>query len=150
MAEPFSVVTVDLDHFKTINDTWGHHAGDAVLKATADTLQANVRAVDVVGRVGGEEFMAVLEACPAGTSAITAQRLREAIAAAPVPVEGGVDVAVTASVGVATVSPQDRDIEQMLRRSDAALYRAKREGRNRVCVASDDNPVAPDPSGSPA
>ncbi|HMW22139.1 MAG TPA: GGDEF domain-containing protein [Burkholderiaceae bacterium] len=138
MAEPFTVVTVDLDHFKSINDTWGHHAGDEVLKAAAGKLVASLRAVDVVGRVGGEEFLAVLEACPSGTSLATAERLRQAIGAEAVPVDDGLTVAVTASVGVATVLPTDSDIGQMLRRSDAALYRAKREGRNRVCVASDD------------
>lgn len=138
MAEPFTVVTVDLDHFKLINDTWGHQAGDAVLKATAGKLAANLRTADVVGRVGGEEFLAVLEACPSDTSAATAERLRQAIGAEAVPVDSDVTVAVTASVGVATVLPTDSDIRQMLRRSDAALYRAKREGRNRVCVASDD------------
>jgi len=139
LAEPFTVVTVDLDHFKNINDTWGHHAGDEVLKATAGKLQAHVRAADVVGRVGGEEFLAVLEACPAGPSAIRAERLRQAIGADAVPIDGGVSVAVTASIGVATVSAADTDVTQMLRRSDAALYRAKREGRNRVCMAGEDN-----------
>jgi diguanylate cyclase (GGDEF)-like protein len=137
MAEPFTVVSVDLDHFKTINDTWGHHAGDEVLKAAAGKLVANLRAVDVVGRVGGEEFLAVLEGCPAATSTLTAERLRQAIGAEKVTVDEKVQVAVTASVGVATVSPADSDLGQMLRRSDAALYRAKREGRNRVCVATD-------------
>lgn len=140
MAEPFTVVTVDLDHFKKINDTWGHHAGDEVLKAAAAKLVANLRAADVVGRVGGEEFLAVLEACPADTSTLTAERLRQAIGAEGVQVDGGVTVGVTASVGVATVSPADSNIGQMLRRSDAALYRAKREGRNRVCVAANDPP----------
>lgn len=142
MAEPFTVVTVDLDHFKKVNDTWGHHAGDEVLKAAASKLVANLRAADVVGRVGGEEFLAVLEACPADTSTVTAERLRQAIGAEGVQVDDGVTVAVTASVGVATVSDSDSDIGQMLRRSDAALYRAKREGRNRVCVATDDHPDA--------
>lgn len=136
LAEPFTVVSVDLDHFKHINDTWGHQTGDEVLKAAAGQLAANVREVDAVGRVGGEEFMAVLEGCPTGVSAAAAaERLRQAVATEAVQVAGGASVSVTASVGVATVGPGDTSVGDMLRRSDAALYRAKREGRNRVCTA---------------
>ncbi len=135
LAEPFTVVSVDLDHFKHINDTWGHQAGDEVLKAAAGQLVANVRDVDAVGRVGGEEFMAVLEACAPGVSTVAAERLRQAVAAEAVQVEAGVSIAVTASVGVATVGPGDANVGEILKRADAALYRAKREGRNRVCTS---------------
>ena len=121
----------DLDFFKRVNDVHGHAAGDAVLRAAATTLQHALRQPDVVGRFGGEEFVIVMPMTDAAGGADAAERMREAIAAAPV-VWQGTEIPVTASFGVATVG---EDLQLAFRAADEALYRAKAEGRNRVVVS---------------
>lgn len=132
--EPLSVVTLDLDHFKRVNDTWGHACGDLVLAATGAVLLAEIRSSDVAARFGGEEFLMVLPFTNEAYALHVAERVRERIAHMSVDSPDG-PIRVTASLGIATLGP-DESMESMLERADAALYRAKREGRNR-CVASE-------------
>ncbi len=124
----------DLDHFKRINDTCGHLAGDGVLREAAQRMQAALRAYDAVGRYGGEEFLVVLPGLGAADAAQIAERLRQAVAAEPVMTSAG-PVAVTLSVGVASASGSTAD--RLIEAADEALYRAKAAGRNRVELADD-------------
>jgi diguanylate cyclase (GGDEF)-like protein len=127
----FAVVLVDIDHFKRINDTLGHAAGDSVLVQVAQRLQQHARASDAVGRIGGEEFLLLLDETAAAPALQSAERLRALIGETPVPAAGQ-GLTVTVSVGVAVIDAQDREPDLLLRRADRALYRAKGEGRNRV------------------
>jgi len=124
-ARPLAVAMVDLDAFKAVNDTHGHDAGDEVLIAAAEALQRALRAEDVLGRLGGEEFLALLPDTDADAAARTAERLRAAVAAA------GGPVAVTASVGWAVLEDGEEP-DGLVRRADTALYTAKAAGRDRV------------------
>lgn len=126
-ATPFSVIMVDMDHFKRVNDEHGHQVGDEVLVHLAQVLVRNTRVVDVVGRWGGEEFMIVAPNTDLAQAARVAEKLRVAIAASELPTVGSK----TASIGVASYHDGD-DCETMIGRSDAALYKAKRNGRNQV------------------
>ncbi|GLH65823.1 GGDEF domain-containing protein [Geothrix edaphica] len=130
---PLSVLMCDLDHFKQINDAHGHGAGDFVLQIFGERLRATLREADVAGRIGGEEFLVILPETDLNGAQPFAERLRKAIAAAPVPLPG-CDLEVTCSLGIAERVPGDLDAGHMLARADAGLYRAKMEGRNRVCV----------------
>jgi len=126
----FAVAMVDLDHFKKINDTHGHRAGDDVLKAVAATLQQQVRKTDFVARFGGEEFCVIFTDVDGPNALALAERLRAAIASCPAPVR------VTASFGVSLCSaPARASAAELLEAADQALYRAKRGGRNRVAMA---------------
>lgn len=129
---PASLVLLDLDHFKHINDSHGHLAGDAVLRQVAGLLQASLRAHDMAARYGGEELLVLLPDTDQDTAQEVAERLRLAIAGMTV-VSESVQLSVTASFGVAQLQAQ-HSAEQWIERADMALYRAKREGRNRVCV----------------
>ena len=133
---PVSVIALDLDHFKAINDSHGHAAGDAVLKAMAAHIQGLLRTTDVFARLGGEEFLAVLPEADATQAQQLAERLRASIEACVVD-HGGSGVRVTASFGVVSASAdQARDLQQLIRNADALTYRAKQAGRN--CVMSED------------
>jgi len=134
-GHPLSVLVTDLDHFKQINDGYGHAAGDAVLKAFVARTQAMLRPADVVGRMGGEEFAVLLPETSVEAAAEVAERIRAALAAEPVVVEDGA-VPFTASIGVAAVGRDGATPEAALNRADRRLYQAKRDGRNRV-VAGD-------------
>ena len=125
---PLSVVMLDIDHFKTVNDTEGHAAGDAVLVGVATTLRDRLRAEDWIGRLGGEEFLAILPDDDADGAAVVAENLREAVEAMGVRHEGRM-LRVTASVGWSSLEG-DEGPEELLRRADNALYAAKRAGRN--------------------
>jgi two-component system, cell cycle response regulator len=128
---PLAVIMVDLDHFKEVNDTYGHLAGDATLRETAGRMQAVVRSYDLVGRYGGEEFLIVLPGTSGPNAAQLAERLRAALAQEPVGAR--FRIAVTASFGVAaTGQGPDDDPQTLIRLADEALYRAKEKGRNRV------------------
>ena len=124
---------VDLDRFKSINDSRGHLAGDAVLREAARRLKSAARRYDSVGRYGGEEFLVVLPGCDAADAAVQAERMREAIGGTPF-LAPSQPVAVTASLGVACSSRCAP--ETLVREADDALYLAKAEGRNRVVVHS--------------
>lgn len=130
------VLMVDLDHFKRVNDTYGHLAGDVVLKAVATTITATVRDYDSVGRFGGEEFVVLLPDIAEGHVVVVAERVREAIGRLVVEVaSGGEPVAIrglSASIGVATYPAAGTVVERLVTSADAALYRAKTAGRNRV------------------
>ena len=131
---PVSVVLADLDHFKHINDTYGHLAGDAVLRETARRMREAIRPYDNIGRYGGEEFLLVLSNCDTIGAATIAERLRHAVKKDTIVLAEGT-VSVTLSVGVAT-SGMVQDAETLVGAADAALYRAKRSGRDRVEVAT--------------
>jgi diguanylate cyclase (GGDEF)-like protein len=131
---PVSVVLADLDHFKHINDTYGHLAGDAVLRETARRMRDAIRPYDSIGRYGGEEFLLVLSNCDTIGAAAIAERLLQAVRKDTI-VLAEATVSVTLSAGVAT-SDVIQDPETLLGAADAALYRAKRGGRNRVEVAT--------------
>ncbi|MHA6288103.1 GGDEF domain-containing response regulator [Maricaulis sp. CAU 1757] len=129
-----SVIMVDLDHFKTINDTHGHAAGDAVLIETVTTVQRCLRERDLLGRLGGEEFAVVLPGASRSAAARAAERIRAAIAALRLKSEAGADIPVTASLGVAPLLGNGslETGETLLQLADDALYVAKETGRNRV------------------
>lgn len=132
---PVSVLMGDLDHFKSINDTHGHAAGDAVLRETSRRLKAGVRAYDSVGRLGGEEFIAVLPECDAKTGLSVAQRLCRSLADTPT-TYGGRAIAHSISIGVAATDQYGAArADELIRAADAALYRAKHAGRSRALLA---------------
>ncbi len=143
---PVSVMMFDLDHFKSINDRFGHAIGDAALCIFADTLQSTMRESDVFARLGGEEFVALLPGT-AEEAAIAAERVRAAFEANGAIVAGH-RMDATVSIGVAEASGQDCSIERMLARADAALYAAKQAGRNRVLCADAIKPADEDISTS--
>lgn len=134
-----SIVTVlmlDLDHFKRINDTYGHGIGDLVLKHFAQTIGAELRKIDTVGRIGGEEFGIILPGADAKAALMFSERMCRTVMNQPLLHEGQ-PIPVTVSIGVAAMSAADSSAELALARADAALYRAKAAGRNRVEVAAD-------------
>jgi diguanylate cyclase (GGDEF)-like protein len=125
----FGLILADLDHFKEVNDTYGHLAGDIVLKEAACRMRSCVRSYDSIGRYGGEEFLIVVPAGNAHSTAAVAERIREAISGKPVMTEAG-PISITASLGIAVST--DREAKEVLRCADEALYYAKARGRNRV------------------
>jgi diguanylate cyclase (GGDEF)-like protein len=131
-VSPLTAIAVDLDHFKQINDSYGHASGDAVLGAAGTALMNAVRASDFVGRNGGEEFIVLLPDTPTDSSVVVAERIRKAMAAIRVP---GVDREITASIGIATIPEHAGDSDELIRSADQALYAAKANGRNRIEVA---------------
>jgi diguanylate cyclase (GGDEF)-like protein len=126
------VVILDIDHFKRVNDTYGHFAGDAVLRETAARLKNSMRAYDQVGRYGGEEFLVVLPNCEMEQAIHQADRMRLRLQESKILADAGVEIAVTASFGVSVTDLSDRNPEVFIRVADEALYRAKANGRNRV------------------
>ncbi|PWS36503.1 PleD family two-component system response regulator [Falsiroseomonas bella] len=128
-----AVLLLDVDHFKRVNDTYGHAAGDLVLREVAERVRAHLRAADVVARYGGEEFMVVMSGASTEDACLVAERLRGAIASSPVLVDGH-SLSVTASVGVAS-GGAGAACDDVIGAADAALYRAKNNGRNRVQAA---------------
>ncbi len=133
-GQGLAVAIIDVDHFKRINDRYGHAIGDETLKAVAAAMRTACRDSDLLGRYGGEEFAVLLRGIPPEHMAAAAERLRAAVAGVAV-VHDGETIAPTASVGVACLSPDDRDFDKLLIRADRALYEAKAQGRNRVVVA---------------
>lgn len=127
------VILLDLDHFKKINDTYGHFAGDAVLRETATRLRGNMRPYDQVGRYGGEEFLVILPNCDLEQAAMQAERMRQKLQSSPMTVDG-TQMCVSASFGVTVSDGSERSPEAFVRVADEALYRAKANGRN--CIWS--------------
>ena len=133
---PLSVLMLDLDHFKAVNDRHGHAAGDDVLRFMGAAVALQLRATDVAGRTGGEEFALVLPETGLEDALATAERVRLAVAQTPVPTnESPQPIPVTVSIGVAALEPGST-LDDLLSRADEALYAAKRSGRNRVCGAA--------------
>jgi diguanylate cyclase (GGDEF)-like protein len=130
---PLSVVLADLDDFKRINDDYGHHGGDRVLKSFGQLLRAQVRDFDVAARLGGEEFAILLPQTTAEAAAVVAARTRDTLAASPMAVSDDATVRLSASFGIAESSPT-LTTDELLRRADDALYAAKRAGKNRYVV----------------
>jgi diguanylate cyclase (GGDEF)-like protein len=133
--KPLSVLVCDIDHFKKVNDTYGHDFGDLVIKGFGEVLKRTKRDTDVVGRFGGEEFVVVCEETDAEGGALLAERVRSELEAAAFHAESG-PVRVTCSVGVATFPVAGADWDALFKATDEALYASKRTGRNRVTVWS--------------
>jgi diguanylate cyclase (GGDEF)-like protein len=127
------IILLDIDHFKKINDTYGHFAGDAVLRETAGRLRSNMRPYDQVGRYGGEEFLVVLPNCDLEQATVQAERMRSKLHGSSMMVDG-VDIRVSASFGVTVSDGSERSPDIFVRVADQALYKAKANGRN--CVTS--------------
>jgi diguanylate cyclase (GGDEF)-like protein len=140
-TRPLSVIALDVDHFKTINDRHGHLAGDKVLTAVGQELRRECRSPDLVGRLGGEEFAILLWQTPLDAAVNIAERIRQRLLSTAVPLTGATCITVTASFGVAAFCPNDT-YEKLLGRADAGLYRAKRNGRDRIVVG-----LAPESAG---
>jgi two-component system, cell cycle response regulator len=133
-GRPFSLLVVDLDFFKRVNDTFGHEAGDRLLRGFADLLRVECRQSDIVGRLGGEEFAVLAPETTASAAGHLADRIRATCRTLAIAAPGGI-VGCSCSIGVAEVASTDHDIEAVLRRADAALYGAKHSGRD--CWKSD-------------
>jgi diguanylate cyclase (GGDEF)-like protein len=127
---PLSVVMADIDHFKQINDVYGHAAGDQVLRQAAQRITSSIRQYDHCGRYGGEEFLVVLPGCDRSSARDIAERLRHNVCKSDIPIEDKA-VRVTLSLGLAEYR-QGQDVDALIKEADAALYRAKQQGRNRV------------------
>lgn len=132
---PCAAIFVDLDHFKRINDTWGHEAGDAVLRQASACLAGHLRVTDLLGRIGGEEFAILLPDTDLPGALHLAEKLRRALEALQ-PEIGDRRLRVTASLGVALREPRHRTLHDLQREADQAMYQAKAEGRNRVTCFS--------------
>jgi diguanylate cyclase (GGDEF)-like protein len=143
-----AVWVADLDHFKRVNDAFGHAAGDAVLRQAAAGLRSSIRATDLAARLGGEEFLVIAPRCKLAGAIKTAERFRDRLCASPVVIGRGAVARVTISVGVAS-SPEDPvgSAAELLARADAALYRAKALGRNRVLGRVGRAGIDPEPVG---
>jgi diguanylate cyclase (GGDEF)-like protein len=127
-----ALVMVDVDHFKSVNDTYGHPAGDMVLRRVAQRLSSLVRSVDRIARYGGEEFVVVLVQTDRRAALEMATRIVAAVASQPVLIEGGKELPLTVSAGVAVLPADAKTIEQLISSADRALYAAKKGGRNRA------------------
>jgi diguanylate cyclase (GGDEF)-like protein len=132
-----SVAFVDIDHFKAVNDTYGHAVGDVVLRGVAQTLNANLRATDQVGRYGGEEFMLILTETDVEEGAVLTEKLRNLVARQRFPIAGGPDISVTISIGIAGGTGGALRFDHLVRDADAAMYSAKSLGRNQTYIFSE-------------
>jgi two-component system cell cycle response regulator len=131
-GKPLAVLILDIDYFKSINDTHGHDAGDAVLQDFAIRIRKSIRGIDLACRYGGEEFVVVMPETDMAVATMVAERLRRRIASEPFPIQKGARmIEVTISIGIAALGSSD-DAAAVIKRADQALYRAKRDGRNRV------------------
>jgi diguanylate cyclase (GGDEF)-like protein len=123
----------DIDHFKNVNDTYGHLAGDGVLKEVAARIKNSLRGFDVVGRYGGEEFLLILHKADLATARMVAERIRSRIVATPIDLPSAL-LDITISMGVA-MAKSDEDVNSLVERADKALYNAKENGRDQVSLA---------------
>ncbi len=134
-TEPIAALMVDIDHFKSVNDTYGHDVGDKVLQAVANQMRGRLRPGDVLSRHGGEEFLVVLPAADRALASSVAERLRQSIADMSIPLpNGATPLRVTVSIGLTLDLGKALSVDDVIKRADEALYQAKREGRNRVVV----------------
>lgn len=135
LIDPFCIMIIDLDHFKRINDSYGHPFGDMVLKRVAHLTRESLRRYDSIGRIGGEEFLVISPGTGLSEAVALAERVRSTIMNDTIR-EGELQVTVTLSVGLTVFSSHDQSIEAMLKRADSALYEAKKQGRNRVIAVT--------------
>ncbi len=133
-GEALSLLALDIDHFKSINDTHGHQAGDSALRGLAEHFRQGIRAFDLMGRIGGEEFAILLPNTDLDGAVELAERLRETLTERRLKVDGETELAVTVSIGAASRLPTDASLDRLFARADQALYRAKEAGRNRVAT----------------
>ena len=133
--QPMAVIMLDIDHFKAVNDKYGHPAGDRIIREVAGTLRAGLRESDIAGRWGGEEFLLLLKGCDGSAAAAIAEKLRLSVAKNIRADVNAPQIRITVSVGVAPFVADDT-AENIIARADQALYRAKREGRDRVALAA--------------
>jgi diguanylate cyclase (GGDEF)-like protein len=143
---PLSVALMDIDHFKAVNDTYGHLAGDQALRAFSDALREQLRGYDLIGRFGGEEFVVLLPQTAEADALSIAERLRLTVAAMSIPLDGdtrsGTGIVFTVSIGVAVLGDAGTELTDLLTAADAALYHAKQSGRNKVHAATGHVPLA--------
>jgi diguanylate cyclase (GGDEF)-like protein len=139
-GRPLAMLMIDIDLFKSINDTYGHDVGDKVIKTVAEILKDNKRGSDFAGRLGGEEFALILPEATLDSAAAAAERLRRLVAECVITADSGF-IPVTISVGSSVCDANTTGIEQLLKEADVALYEAKRAGRNRVCRFTPRAPV---------
>ena len=126
---------LDLDHFKRINDTYGHDVGDVVLKEAAALLRKPLRATDIVCRIGGEEFLVICRDTDSGGAPVIAERLRQSVESGCI-IAGGTDIRITISIGVASKDASTPDVQSLLKNADLATYQSKTFGRNRVTICA--------------
>lgn len=131
--ENLSLISIDIDFFKKINDTYGHLAGDEVLKQLGEILSKNCRSVDIVSRNGGEEFSAMLPDCPVEEAYAVAERIRHAVEKHAFDLPDGSSIHLTISLGIATYPDTTISMDELVKQADDALYKAKQTGRNKVC-----------------
>jgi len=145
-GRPLAFLMIDIDHFKSVNDTYGHDVGDEVLKSVAHTLRHHKRTSDIVGRLGGEEFGLILPEATLDSAVAAGERFRQLVADCTIAVEGR-SIAVTISVGASVTGTKTTGIDEVLKEADVALYEAKRAGRNRVCRFDPGQPREPAATG---
>lgn len=131
---PLSALLLDLDHFKQVNDNYGHQIGDIVLQQVAQRLKSSLRRTDFLARYGGEEFVVLAPQTPAERAIILGERLRQVIAESPITVSDDLQIRITLSVGIAVFPDHAQNESELIGAADAALYKAKQMGRNRVCM----------------
>jgi diguanylate cyclase (GGDEF)-like protein len=132
--QPFTLLMIDIDHFKQINDTWGHGFGDEVLRAIGWVLRDTLRSVDIFGRTGGEEFAAVIVESSEAEAAEIAHRVRAAVEANPLTAPDGTTIQATVSIGITHLRGRMVGFDRVMNEADQAMYAAKKTGRNRVMV----------------
>ena len=147
--KPLALLILDIDHFKAVNDTYGHIVGDKVMRTVAETLTSGLRSVDMIARFGGEEFVVVMPETTEDSAKTVAERLRRRVSETRVFYEDVEEpVSVNISIGLTLRMPKDKTAEDLMHRADKALYDAKNTGRNRVCLRCpcrlDDNPDVSD------
>ncbi len=135
--KPLSVLVLDIDHFKRVNDSFGHAAGDEVLREFSRRVRKAVRGIDLACRLGGEEFVVAMPDTDAALALLVGERLRQKIAGEPFPIaDSGKSIAVTVSIGICSLASPEDTADNLIKRADQALYLAKRDGRNRVVAAA--------------
>lgn len=142
---PFAIIMTDIDHFKNVNDSYGHPEGDVVLKAVSKLIKDTIREVDIVARFGGEEFVILLPETDKENAVILSERLREKISELTFEQVPGV----TVSLGISGYPNDGTDIDKLIKKADAALYKAKQTGRNKSVIFSEDIPLIPEKNGEP-
>jgi len=135
-SRSLSVIMIDIDHFKSINDQYGHAAGDQVLRQLGQQFQSRLRDSDLMGRIGGEEFALLLPDTPKDNALYVAERMREQLNETSIALDNGITLNITASFGVAAMNDDDADFNAVLHRADVAMYDAKHGGRNQVKSAA--------------